>query len=250
MSLPPAFIERPLAHRGLHDAGKGRAENSPKAFAAAIAADYGIELDVQLSRDGQAMVFHDYNLGRLTAADGAVAQHTATQLSKIALLHDGDGIPTLPDILAQIAGKVPLLIEIKDQDGALGPNIGALEQATADALTDYSGAFAVMSFNPHSVAAMKTLLPDTPRGIVTSAYRPIDWPTIPAKTRDVLRDIPDFDRTGAAFISHEASDLDRGRVADLKAAGAAILCWTIKSADQEAAARKVVHNITFEQYLA
>jgi len=132
----------------------------------------------------------------------------------------------------------------------MGPNVGALEAATARALSGYKGAFAVMSFNPHSVAAMAELLPDAPRGIVTSAYTAEDWPTVPAATRDILRDIPDFDRTGSSFISHEAADLDRPRVAELKAAGATILCWTIKSAAEEAKARKVVHNITFEQYLA
>ena len=250
MTLPRVFIDRPLSHRGLHDVAAGRAENSPKAFAAAMAAHYGIELDVQLSSDGQAMVFHDYDLGRLTGARGAVAQHTAAQLEQISLLHDGDGIPMLRDVLAQVAGKVPLLIEIKDQDGALGPNVGALEQATADALVGYDGAFAVMSFNPHSVAVMAKLLPDAPRGIVTSAYTAEDWPTIPKTTRDRLRDIPDFDGTGSTFISHEAADLDRARVAEIKQSGATILCWTIKSAAQEAEARKVVDNVTFEQYLA
>jgi len=250
MTLRASFIDRPIAHRGLHDVAANCAENSTKAFAAAIAGNYGIELDVQLSQDGQAIVFHDYDLGRLTDQAGAVAQRTAQELSRIPLKHDGDPIPTLQDVLAQVAGRVPLLIEIKDQDGALGPNIGALEMATARALKGYAGDHAVMSFNPHSVAKMAELLPHVPRGIVTSAYTADDWPTIPQATRDRLRDIPDFDATGSCFISHEADDLDRPRVAELKEGGATILCWTIKSAQQEAAARRVVHNVTFEQYLA
>ena len=250
MTLPRAFVHRPIAHRGLHDVTAGRAENSTKAFAAAMDGGYGIELDVQLSSDGHAMVFHDYDLGRLTAEKGPIAQRTAAELGQIALLHDGDGIPTLAEVLEQVAGRAPLLIEIKDQDGAMGPKVGPLEEATARALANYDGAFAVMSFNPHSVAAMAELLPDAPRGIVTSAYKADDWPTIPTATRDRLRRIPDFDRTGSTFISHEAADLDRTRVAELKDAGATILCWTIKSAAQEADARRIVHNVTFEQYLA
>lgn len=250
MTLPPSFTKLPLAHRGLHNVDEGRAENSTKAFAAALAHGYGIELDVQLSKDGEAMVFHDYDLGRLTDETGPVAQRTATELQSIALKHDGDGIPTLSDVLRQVDGKVPLLIEIKDQDGAMGPNVGALETATAKALADYTGDFAVMSFNPHAVARMADLLPDAPRGIVTSAYTSEDWPTVPQKTRERLRDIPDYNTTESCFISHEAADLDRPRVAALKKAGATILCWTIKSKAQETIARKIVHNITFEQYLA
>ena len=84
---------------------------------------------------------------------------------------------------------------------------------------------------------------------MTSAYDPAHWP-LSAATCDRLRDIPDFDRVGASFISHEASDLSRQRVSDLKAAGANILCWTVKSPEAEAEARKVAQNVTFEGYLA
>lgn len=250
MTLISAFLERPIAHRGLHDIAAGRAENSTKAFAAAISHGYGIELDVQLSKDEQAMVFHDYDLKRLTGAKGAVAQRTADELGRISLLHDGDYIPTLAQVLNQVAGQVPLLIEIKDQDGAFGPNIGALEAATANCLKDYAGPTAVMSSNPHAIAEMARLLPNVPRGLVTSAYDADGWPTIPEATRVTLREIPDYDRTGSTFISHEAADLDRERVAALKANGAAILCWTIRSPAQEAEARQIVDNVTFEGYLA
>lgn len=248
--LPVAFLERPITHRGLHDLAAGRAENSPKGFAAAISRNYGIELDLQLSKDGEAIVFHDYGLDRLTEAQGAVAQHTAAELGQIALKGDEDRIPTLTQTLAQVAGQVPLLIELKDQDGAMGPNIGALEAATVKALAGYDGAVAVMSFNPHSVAKLAELAPAIPRGIVTSRYTAEDWPTIPATRRTELAKIPDFDRTGSCFISHEAADLQSPRVAEIKDAGHPILCWTIKSAAQEAEARKIVDNVTFEQYLA
>ncbi len=81
-------------------------------------------------------------------------------------------------MLELVAGQVPLLIEIKDQDGNMGPNVGPLEQAVVDALQGYDGPVAVMSFNPNSVAAIASLSPDTPRGIVTSAYRTEDWPLL------------------------------------------------------------------------
>ncbi|WP_342077980.1 glycerophosphodiester phosphodiesterase family protein [Yoonia sp. SS1-5] len=250
MSLPAAFFDRPLAHRALHDRKAGRVENSVKSIEAAIAANYGIEIDVQLTSDGHAMVFHDDMLDRLTAAAGPVRDKTRAELEEIALWDDGGMIPAFVDVLSIVAGRVPLLVEIKDQDGAMGPNIGPLEQATTDALAGYTGDVALMSFNPHAVARCATLAPDIPRGIVTSSYLAEFWPEVPEQVRDRLRDIPDYDQVGASFISHEASDLDRPRVAALKSQGAAILCWTIRSPEAEKDARRIVDNVTFEGYLA
>ena len=247
--LASAFIDIPLAHRALHDVSDGRPENSRTAIRAALDAGYGIEIDLQLSADGQAMVFHDYDLGRLTDAKGPVNARTAADLAQIPLKGGSEGIPTLKEVLELINGRVPLLIEIKDQDGAMGTNVGPLEQATALAISTYTGPLAVMSFNPHSVAEMARLSPEVARGIVTSAYDPDDWP-LSTEMCDVLRDIPDYDRTGASFISHEACDLDRQRVRALKQGGARILCWTIRSPLEEAEARRIAENITFEGYLA
>lgn len=250
MTLPAAFFTRPIAHRALHDVTAGRAENSLKATQAAIDAGYGIEVDVQISADAVPMVFHDYDLGRLTGETGPVAQRTAQALGAIPLLHDGDAIPTLAEVLALVAGRVPLLIELKDQDGQLGPNIGPLGAAVAAVLQGYTGLVAVMSFNPHTVAELKTLLPDVPRGITTGAYRPENWPTISKQMLDHLRAIPDFGRVGACFVSHRDSDLAAPRIAALKAQGAHIFCWTVTSPQAEAEARKIADNITFEGYLA
>jgi len=248
-ALPPVFAATPLAHRALHDVSQGRPENSRAAIRAAIAAGYGIEIDVQLSGDGAAMVFHDYHLERLTDVQGAVQLFNADQLRQTPLRGGDEGIPDLPEVLALVAGQVPLVIEIKDQDGEMGPNIGPLERAVAFALEGYVGDVAVMSFNPHSVAMMQELAPHIPRGIVTSSYRTSEWP-LSSDTCDYLREIPDYDRVGASFISHQVDDLDRPRVAELKAAGAMICCWTVRSAEQEAQARKVADTVTFEGYNA
>lgn len=249
-ALPAAFTRLPLAHRAFHDLDKGRPENSRAAIQAAIDAGYGIEIDVQLSADGAAMVFHDDVLDRLTEQSGPVRDRAADDLCQIVLRGGVDGIPTLPEVLAQVGGRVPLLIEIKDQDGAMGPDVGALEQAVAQAVVGYAGPCAVMSFNPHSIAQMQGLVPDVPRGLVTSAYDPKAWWPLPEATCRHLRDIPDYARVGACFVSHEASDLDRPRVAELKALGATVLCWTIRSEAEEARARRVADGITFEGYRA
>ncbi len=248
--LPAAFLRAPLAHRALHDRAAGRPENSPAAFRAAIAAGYGIECDVQPSADGVPMVFHDYDLKRLTGVAGRIAGRTAAELGALRLLDGGDGIPTLAAMLALVASRVPLLIEVKDQDGAMGPGVGPLEAAVAAALADYPGPVALMSFNPHSVAALARAAPTVSRGLTTSAYAPEDWPLLTPAVRDRLREVPDYEAVAASFLSHEAADLLRPRVADLRARGAAVLCWTIRSPDAEAQARRVAANVTFEGYAA
>lgn len=249
-NLPAAFLRIPIAHRALHDENAGRPENSHAAIRAAIRAGYAIEIDIQPSRDGIPMVFHDYDMKRLTGIAGPIARQTAADLCEITLLGGGEGIPTLTQILDDVSGRVPLLIEIKDQDGTLGPSVGRLEQTVAAALTTYTGPVAVMSFNPHSVAAFGQAAPDIPRGLTTSAFYPEGWGLIPAATRNRLRDIPDFDAVGASFLSHDHRDLTRPRVAELRQQGVPVLCWTIRSPEQEAEARKIAHNITFEGYAA
>lgn len=248
--LPDVFLTKPLAHRGYHNKAMRRPENSAAAFRAAIAAGYGIELDVQLSADGQAMVFHDDGLERLTAMTGPVNVLTAAELTKITLTGSDETIPTLADVVKLVAGRVPLLIEIKDNLDTMLPGTGRLERAVAQALTVYQGPVAVMSFNPHCVAEMARLSPAVPRGITTEDYDPAKSAPIPEAVCTALRDIPDYGRTLSSFISHKAADLGRPRVAELKSQGASVLCWTIRSPEAEAKARQIAHNITFEGYAA
>ncbi len=246
--LPAAFLSRPIAHRALHDASQGRPENSRAAVEAAVAHDFGIEIDVQLTSDRKALAFHDYDLGRLTQANGRVRDRTAADLATIKLKDGNDGPPTLSDVLEIVDGKVPLLIELKDQDGALGENVGPLEAAVAEALEGYDGPVALMSFNPHSVSALQTLLPHLPRGLTTDRFQSKDWP-VPKARLEELAAIPDYERVGSTFISHNRRDLAMPRVMELKKTGATILCWTVRSPEEEAQARKIADNVTFEGYL-
>ncbi|WP_170451591.1 glycerophosphodiester phosphodiesterase family protein [Ruegeria arenilitoris] len=248
-SLPRVFMGAPIAHRALHDIRQNRPENSRAAIRAAIAAGYGIEIDLQLTSDGHAMVFHDYDLTRLTGRPGAIQQITRAEAADLPLLHGDEGIPSLEEVLQLVAGRVPLLIEFKDQHGAMGPVDGRLEQDAVALLKSYDGPVALMSFNPNSVAELARLAPEMPRGLTTCSYKP-EVEHLPTEVCDHLREIPDFDRVGASFISHEVQDLSRPRVAELKAQGVPILCWTVRSAEQEAEARKVADNVTFENYLA
>jgi glycerophosphoryl diester phosphodiesterase len=248
--LPPGLMSRPIAHRALHDRAAGRVENSPAAIQAAIDHGYAIEIDLQLSSDGVAMVFHDDELNRLTAATGPVSARSATHLRALRLTDSTDTIPTLAEVLALVDGRVPLLIEIKDQSLVMGPTDGRLEAATAEALKDYKGEVALMSFNPACIHHLLALAPQIPRGIVTAAYDPESWAPMPPDLCAHFRAIPDYDPTLSSFISHEAADLASPRVAELKSQGAAVLCWTIRSPEAEAQARRVAQNVTFEGYLS
>lgn len=240
--LPPGFAARPFAHRGLH--GPGRPENSLAAVAAAVAAGFGIEIDLQPSADGVAMVFHDATLARMTGAPGAVAERPAADLARLALAGTAETIPPLAAVLAEVAGRVPLLIELKAQ-----PTPGAdatLAAATAAALDGYAGPVAVMSFLPGPVAEMARRAPAISRGLVTWAW---EGPEARHSDRDRLRAIADLEPLGCAFVSHDHADLARPLLADLRAGGLPVLCWTIRSPAEEAAARRHADQITFEGYL-
>ena len=249
MTLPRAFLDTPIAHRGLHDADAGRPENSMAAMRAAVAAGYGIEMDIQAAADGIPMVFHDATLDRMTAATGPVLARDARGLGGIGLNGGSDGIPTLAEVLAEVDGKVPLLIEIKDQSRIMGPVDGALERAVAAALVGYDGPVAVMGFNPHTVAALAVAAPHIPRGIVTGSYGHPEWAPLGAARIAKLRAIADFDGVGASFISHDKDDLDDAAVAALKCRGVPVLSWTITSEAEADKARRIADNITFERFL-
>jgi len=196
------------------------------------------------------MVFHDYTLDRLTGETGPVNARTAEALSRIVLTGSTDTIPTLRDVLAEVAGRVPLLLEIKDQSRVMGPVDGRLEQAVAEALTVYGGPVAVMSFNPASVIAFGDRAPDIPRGLTTGSYNAPEWEPLGPERLARLRALADVGPTGACFISHFHKDLSDPAVAAVKARGLPILCWTIRSPQEEAAARAIADNVTFEGYPA
>ncbi|MFT3975387.1 MAG: glycerophosphodiester phosphodiesterase family protein [Amaricoccus sp.] len=250
--LPASFLRLPLAHRGLHDRAAGVIENSRAAFRAAIARGYGIELDVQRSADGEAMVFHDHEMPRLTDRPGLVHDYDAASLATIPLsgAADGETIPSFAEVLALVAGRVPLLVEIKDQDGALGPDVGPLESRVAALLSGYGGPVAVMSFNPHSVAAVGAALPGCPRGLTSCDYDDPDLSVPDYRRAELVAALAGFATAGGAFISHDRHDLASPLVAGLKARGLPVLTWTVRSPAEEAEARRVADNVTFEGYLA
>lgn len=245
-SLPDTFLTRPVAHRGLH--GPGVPENSGAAFEAAIAGGYGIELDVQISRDGIPVVFHDDTLDRMTAETGPVRARTWDELCRIPLAGGAqdDKIPRLDDVLEAIGPQAPVLVEIKDQTQLPGAPVGDLVQSVgqiAQRAAQQGCQVAVMSFNHLYMAELAGR--DLPRGLVGMAFTE---GALSAEDAARLSNYDLFESSGACFVSHDKRSLDSPPVHRLRAQGVPILCWTIRSAEEEASARKIAHNITFEGY--
>ncbi|MEM8553754.1 MAG: glycerophosphodiester phosphodiesterase family protein [Pseudomonadota bacterium] len=245
--LPSEFIRIPLAHRGFHAIADGIPENSLPAFQAAIAAGYGIELDVQASSDGVPMVFHDDDLGRLTDAYGPTGDRTAADLGALNLLGTEAKVPTLTDVLATVGDQTPILIEIKDQGGDPKTGTLALAEQVASEVAAHGGPVAIMSFNPFAVAHGAMRHPDLVWGITTGHGTPL-WPDHLELDRAVIATGINPKDWGASFISHGLSHANAHWLPSLRAKGTPILSWTIRTPQQEAQARSFAANITFEGY--
>ncbi len=222
----------PYAHRGLH--GSDVPENSRAAFEAAIAAGHGIELDVQASRDGEAMVFHDSDLGRLTGATGSLAARDAEELCRIPLHGSAETIPTLKEVLALIAGRAPLLIEVK----APGWSPAALSRSVARALDRYRGEAAVMSFNPQVGHWYGVHAPHVTRGlVVTEAGKP---------QRGRIRRRLALWRTRPDFLAYDIRDLPSRFAAVQRAKGLPVLTWTCRGGPDRVKASLHADQIIYE----
>ena len=230
------LIARPVAHRGLHDAAAGIIENTPSAFAAAIAANYAIECDIQISADGEAMVFHDQTLERLTEGSGRVDAMPAAELKRVAFRGTADRMITLGELCDLVADRAALLVEIKSRfDGDL-----RLVTRAADVLAGYAGRVALMSFDPAPIAALRTLAPRLPRGIVAERrYTHAEWSPLPARTKRALAYFQHALRSRPQFIAYSVKDLPAAipRLARTMLR-LPLLTWTVRTdVDRERAAR-------------
>ena len=157
------YARHKYAHRGLHS--ETVAENSMTTFRLAVEGGWGIELDVRLSRDKQLVVFHDDTLDRVVGREGRVSDFTAEELSKMSLLGTDDGIPLFDDVLNLVCAQVPLLVEIKEDQGS-----SEVSTLVAERLSTYMGDFIIESFNPLSLQNIKKRLPQAERGILSHKY--------------------------------------------------------------------------------
>ena len=231
------------AHRGLH--GEGACENSLSAFERAVAAGYGIELDVRLSGSGELVVFHDANAIRVTGVDKKIADMSLDELRGLRLGATDDSVPTFREVLSLVNGKVPLLIEIK-----LGEGESGVAEAFLREIEGYTGEFIVESFNPRALAAVKKQRPDIPIGILSLEYtreerfRGKFIYRLGEKLRLNFMFRPDFiayDQKGYRVLSLRMLR---------KIFRVPTIAWTIRSVDEERAARAHgFEGIIFEGYI-
>ena len=247
MPAPDWLTARPVAHRGLHDRAHGLIENMPGAAQAAISGNFAIECDIQLTSDGEAMVHHDDALGRLTEGSGALLGLTAAQLRAVTFKETSERMMSLGDLCALVAGRVPLIIEVKSHfDGDR-----KLVARMAQVLSAYGGPAAGMSFDPDQVMALQTLMPKLPRGIIAQRqYTAADWPeATPSQRRGMLHLRHAF-RTRPHFVAYRVNDLPGPAPWIVRNIfGCPLLTWTVRTPEQRERAARHADQMIFEGFV-
>ena len=233
----------PVAHRGLWSPG-GAPENSLGAFQAACHAGYGIELDVQLSSDGEAMVFHDDSLKRMTGQPGKIADHTAHDLGQMRLADQDETIPTLAETLTLIGHRAMVHVELKTPYGEVGP----LEQRVHEVLIDHNGPTCVIGFNPYSHAWFADRFPGVLRGLDSYDYKRA--PHLAEEQRLAFARLEQVAIARPHFLAMSADMVTNPIVADYRAQGMPIVAWTVRSKAQWDAISDHCDNLIFEGFAA
>jgi len=232
-----------IAHRGLW-AADGPPENSLAAFEAASEAGYGIELDVQLSSDGEAMVFHDADLGRMTGVQGRLSDHTAADLGAMRLAGGEETIPTLAEALVVVGRRSMVLIEVKAPYGEVGP----LERRICDVLIDHAGPTAVIGFNPYSHAWFADHHPQILRGLNSAARVGEEGRRMAPEQRAAFSRLEHVELARPHFLALGLDILPSARAAALRAGGMPVIAWTARSAEDWLRVRDHCDNQIFEGY--
>ena len=233
----------PVAHRGFWSPD-GPPENSLGAFHAACAAGYGIELDVQLSADGEAMVFHDDTLKRMTGRDGRIRDYRSADLAEVCLAGTDERIPTLVETLALIGRRAMVHVELKTPFGEVGP----LEQRVHQIIADHSGPLCVIGFNPYSHAWFAKHSPGVLRGLDSWSWeRPA---SMDAAQRRGYAALEQVDLAKPHFLALGLDVLPHPKATRLRAQGMPVIAWTIREPDQWEAVREHCDNLIFEGFSA
>lgn len=251
MTIRPRLFDRPIAHRGLHDLAQGAPENSLAAARAAVMAGYAIECDVQLSSDGEAIVFHDDTLERLTRSEGPVGARRFAELTQMRLADTQETIPSLASLLDEIDGRALLVIEIKSRfDGAV-----ALAERVAQLVDKRGDSVVIESFDPVPIAFLRRNPAlfggaEIPLGMVGMAkYDAQDWPGLTQEQRAELTNFLHYERTRPDFLSWNREDLPHAIPLIARAGlGAPVTTWTVRSQEEARAAAPWADQIVFEGF--
>lgn len=248
--MPSIAFPQPIAHRGLHDRAAGVIENSRTAFERAAEAGYAIECDLQLSRDGVPMVFHDQGLERLTGREGLVRETLAADLGTYPLSGSatGDCPQTFAAFLDQIGGRVLLQVELKHQ--TTPEATAALARAAMETARHYSGPLVFESFDPRLLTAVRRAGYDGPLGIITWRYdEPDDDTGAPNVFRDfALRHLLHWPMTRFDFVSCDKTALNLPAIRLFRALGKPVTAWTIRSQGEADAALSEADQLVFEGF--
>ena len=246
MRAPDWLTARPVAHRGLHDFARGIIENMPGAISAAISGNFAIEVDLQLTADGEAMVHHDDALGRLTDGAGTLLTKTAAELKAVAFKNTSERMMSLSDLCALVDGRVPLVIEVKSHfDGDR-----RLVARMAQVLSGYSGPAAVMSFDPDQVLALRQTIPDRPRGIIAQAnYDDAYWYKLTPEQRRGMLHLRHAFRTKPHFVAFWVNQLPAPAPWIARNVfGLPLLTWTVRTPEQRERAARHADQMIFEGF--
>jgi len=236
-NVPSWLRDVPLAHRGLH--GPQVVENSRSAFEAAVAAGYGVELDVQLSADDVPVVFHDDTLERLAGTSDKISALTAAELAQAHLLGVDEGIPSLEEVLG-ILRDTPTMVELKTSRF----RAGRLEPAVAQLLAAHPGPVCVASFNPIPLRWFRRNAADVVRVMTAMVPAGSGVQALVLRRMSELKDVPSI-LPGA--ISYHLCSLPHPAVDRWRAEGGAVLAWTVTDEPGLDRAREVADNVIFEQ---
>jgi glycerophosphoryl diester phosphodiesterase len=248
MSRAPDWLTaRPVAHRGLHDRERGIIENMPGAVSAAIAGNFAIEVDLQPSADGEAMVHHDDVLDRLTQGSGALRQHSAAALQQVAFKDTTERMMTLGGLCELVGGRVPLVIEVKSQFNG----DEAIIERIAIVLQDYTGPVALMSFDPDKVSAIRQRLPHLSRGIVAErSYDGAYWAKLTPQQRHSMTALRHAPRTRPDFVAYNVNDLPAPAPWIARNLfGLPLLTWTVRTGEQRTRATAHADQMIFEGFV-
>lgn len=237
----PWLMGRCFAHRGLYTADQAIPENSLRAFARAVEAGYGIELDVALTSDGKLVVFHDDSLERMTGAPGKIWEHSFDELQRLGLAGTAEKVPLFEDVLRQIDGRVPLIVEIKN-----GPRPDKVCSMTYDRLRDYAGRYCMESFNPFMVAWFRRHAPEVLRGQLSMRYGESEH--IPGSQKFLLGNLLLNCVSRPQFIAYRHEDCGRFSFRFCRRLGAIAVAWTLRGARALEAVRGRYDAYIFEYF--
>jgi glycerophosphoryl diester phosphodiesterase len=247
INAPDWLTARPIAHRGLHSTKSGLVENSPAAAAAAIARNYAIECDIQRTKDGAAVVFHDFTLDRLMRAEGRVDAFSADELGQLAYKDCDQRIVSLPEFLARIGGRAPVIVEIKSRyDGDM-----RLADRGMAAVAAYAGPVCLKSLDPAILVHMRGAGARCPLGLVAQARYDTgeEWAGLPQDRRASFADLTDFPMARPDFLSWNLADLPHAvPMLCRKGIGMPVMTWTVRSREAFVHGKLWADQIIFEGF--